>query len=96
MKTTIVISGSLKRFGKEIEVLGNELRDKGYFVYYPEVKSLRLKNFDSLNEIIKRDTAKGITLEYFEYIRRADVMFVYNKDGYSGNSTTLEIGFAML
>jgi len=25
----------------------------------------------------------------------ADVVFVYNKDGYSGNSTTLELGYAM-
>lgn len=25
----------------------------------------------------------------------ADVVYVFNKDGYSGNSTTLEIGYAV-
>ena len=54
MKTTMVISGSLKRFDEEMEEFANELKKQGYFVYYPEAKSLRLKDYDSLNEITKR------------------------------------------
>ena len=28
-------------------------------------------------------------------IRKADVVFIFNKNGYMGNSTTLELGFAV-
>lgn len=36
----------------------------------------------------------GLTLHHFEFIRKADVVFIFNKDGYIGNSTTLELGVA--
>lgn len=39
--------------------------------------------------------AFGLTHDHFNKIRIADAVYVYNKDGYVGNSTTLEIGFAV-
>ena len=36
----------------------------------------------------------GVTLHHFAQIRKADVCFIYNKEGYIGVSTTLEMGFA--
>ncbi len=38
--------------------------------------------------------ATGLTLDHFRKIRMADVVFVFNKDGYVGSSTMLEIGYA--
>ncbi|MFA6013232.1 MAG: hypothetical protein WC799_24800, partial [Desulfobacteraceae bacterium] len=43
----------------------------------------------------KNFVALGLTHDHFYKIRMADVVFLYNQDGYSGNSSTLELGFAM-
>ena len=37
----------------------------------------------------------GLTHDHFYKIKMADVVFLYNRDGYSGNSSTLELGYAM-
>jgi nucleoside 2-deoxyribosyltransferase len=37
----------------------------------------------------------GLTHDHFYKIRMADVCFIYNKDGYSGYSVSMEIGFAV-
>ena len=36
-----------------------------------------------------------MTHDHFYKIQMADVVFVFNKDGHVGNSTTLEIGYAV-
>ncbi|KKU41333.1 MAG: hypothetical protein UX57_C0004G0037 [Candidatus Uhrbacteria bacterium GW2011_GWE2_46_68] len=37
---------------------------------------------------------KGLTLEHFDWVRKADVCFVYNQDDYAGVSVSLEMGYA--
>lgn len=37
----------------------------------------------------------GLSYDHFQKIRIADVVFVYNYDGYVGPSTAMEIGFAV-
>lgn len=37
----------------------------------------------------------GLTYGYFHKINLADVVYVFNKDGYSGFGTTLEIVYAV-
>jgi len=37
--------------------------------------------------------AMGLTYDHFQKLRIADVMFLYNKNGYCGNSCTLEMGY---
>ena len=36
-----------------------------------------------------------LTHHHFEFIRKADVCLMYNQDGYLGNSSTMELGFAI-
>ena len=48
-----------------------------------------------MQEFDKPLVALGLTLDHFAKIRMADVVFIYNKNGYEGNSTTLEIGYAV-
>lgn len=48
-----------------------------------------------LSDDYKKFVALGLTHDHFYKIQMADVVFVYNKDGYVGNSTTLEIGYAV-
>lgn len=43
---------------------------------------------------ISRLRIPGLVHEHFDRIRKSDVCYVYNKDGYLGVNTTLEIGFA--
>jgi hypothetical protein len=37
---------------------------------------------------------KGFTLEHFDWIRKAEVCYVYNKDNYVGTSVTMEMAYA--
>lgn len=87
---SVVICGSL-RFKEEMHVFAEKLRSFGVVVYEPEYVPLD----DSTPEQYKNFIALGMTHEHFYKIRMADVVFIYNKDGYSGNSTTLEIGYSV-
>lgn len=37
---------------------------------------------------------KGLTLEHFDWIRKVEVYYVYNKDDYVGVSVTMELAYA--
>lgn len=89
---TVVISGSIKKAGKEIEIFARELEKLGVRVIYPNFNLE--KDISNLSKKGQRKLFTGLTIEYFNFIDRADLVFVYNKDGYSGNSVTLEIGYA--
>lgn len=52
------------------------------------------EEWDNLSEVMLKNINKGRTLGYFAYIEKADSVFIYNKDGYSGNSTTMELIYA--
>jgi nucleoside 2-deoxyribosyltransferase len=40
------------------------------------------------------DEAKAAILEHLARMDRADCLFLFNKDGYAGNSVMMEIGYA--
>lgn len=90
---TIIISGSIKKAGKEIEEFAKELEVAGFRVIYPKL-GFRTDDWDKLSEAALRKLYKGLTVEYFDLIERADVVFVYNKEGYCGNSVTMELAYA--
>jgi hypothetical protein len=89
---TVVICGS-RRFKPEIRKFAEELKEKGVTVYEPYLHSGQ-QEWENLSEEYKRFIALGLTHDHFYKIKMADIVFVFNKDGYSGNSTTLEIGCA--
>ena len=88
---TVVICGS-RRFKKEIREFALRLKEKGVIVFEPI-----LHEPDEEDERLSEHTSDfkfmGLTFHHFNAIRKADVCYVYNKGGYSGVSTTLEIGF---
>jgi len=90
---TIIISGSIKKAGEEIEAFAKELEDLGYKVIYPKL-GFRTDDWDKLSEPALRKLYKGLTIEYFDLIERADIVFIYNKEGYCGNSVTMELAYA--
>lgn len=90
---TVVICGS-RRFKPEIRAFGKALKDLGVVVYEPYLHSGQ-DEWANLSDDYKRFVALGLTHDHFYKIQMADTVFVLNKGGYAGNSTTLEIGYAV-
>lgn len=90
---SVVISGS-RRFKKDMRDFARKLKERGIVVYEPYLHSGG-KEWNTLSEAYKKYVFLGLTHDHFYKIKKADVVFVYNKDGYIGNSTTLEIGYAV-
>lgn len=88
---SVIICGS-RRFKKEIRKFAADLKRAGVVVYEPI-----LNDDPTINELpphFKRFAFLGLTHHQFSLIRKADVVYFYNKNGYLGNSSTLELGFA--
>ncbi len=90
---TVVMCGS-SRFKPEIREFSKRLKKLGVVVYEPYLYSGQ-DEWAKLTDDYKRFVALGQTHDHFYKIKMADVVFVFNKDGYAGNSTTLEIGYAV-
>jgi len=88
---SVVICGS-RRFEKEIRKFGKDLRKLGVATYEPILNQDR--KIDNLPPNLKRFSFLGLTHHHFSFIRKAEVVYIFNKDGYMGNSGTMELGFA--
>lgn len=89
---SVVICGSGK-FKTEIRKFAKELIDAGVTVYEPYLHTGSIE-WDKMSLQYKKFVILGLTHDHFYKIRMADVVYLYNKDGYSGNSSTLELGYA--
>lgn len=90
---SVCICGS-KRYAKEIARFAKSLEKKGIVVFEPNFKEPLLENTKIKSQNITNIIFKGLTLEHFDWIRKADVCYIYNKKDYVGVSVTLEMGYA--
>jgi len=90
---TVVLCGS-RKFKPGIRKFGAELKKLGVVVFEPYLHSGQ-EEWEHLSQDYKNFVALGLTHDHFYKIKMADVVFVYNEGGYSGNSTTMELGYAM-
>jgi hypothetical protein len=90
---SIVVCAS-KRFREEVRLFCDDLERRGAVVYRPNINEPVFEHEQHVSPHITRTIFRGLTLEHFEMIRKADVCFVYNPGGYVGVSVTLEMGFA--
>ena len=90
---SVVICGS-RRFKAEVAKFAKELTKLGVVVYAPYHHSGQ-EDWETFDREYQSFIALGLTHDHFYKIRMADAVFVYNKGGYAGPSTTLEIGFAV-
>jgi len=90
---TVVLCGS-RRFKPEMREFGKKLKELGVVVFEPYLHSGQ-DEWAKLSDDYKKFVALGLTHDHFYKIQMADVVFIFNKDGYAGNSTTLEIGYAV-
>jgi nucleoside 2-deoxyribosyltransferase len=88
----IVICGS-RRFHDGIRDLSEKLRKNGHIVLEPILN--QNKDINNLPNDLKKYAFLGLTHHHFEFIRKSDICLMYNKDGYLGNSGTLELGFSV-
>ena len=91
---SVVICGS-NRFSKEARAFAKALEKLGVVVFLAHYYRSSGGVWEKISNFDKPFVALGLTHDHFYKIRMADVVFVYNKDGYIGNNTTLEIGYAV-
>ena len=90
---SIVICGS-SRFKLEMRKFAKKLKKLGVVVYEPYLHRGK-DEWANMSESYKELISSGLTFDHFYKIQMADVVFVFNKGGYSGVSTTLEVGYAV-
>lgn len=76
----------LKKLGAPVVFEPNFDRHNDDFIKKEEKERLRSKEY--------RESVPAMVHAHFEKIRKADVCYIYNKDGYLGVNTTLELGYA--
>ncbi|MDD5589621.1 MAG: nucleoside 2-deoxyribosyltransferase [Candidatus Portnoybacteria bacterium] len=92
MKTVCVCAS--KKYKKEVRQFCSRLQKLGIVVFEPNINEPVPEDSFFHSKLITKTIFKGFTLEHFDWIRKADVCFVYNKNDYVGASVTLEMGYA--
>ncbi|HZJ40644.1 MAG TPA: hypothetical protein VFD16_00040 [Candidatus Saccharimonadales bacterium] len=90
---SVVMCGS-NRFAVEAREFAEKLKALGVIVFVPHFYRASGGVWDDIKEFDKKFVALGLTHDHFYKIRMADIVYVYNKDGYAGISTSMEIGYA--
>lgn len=96
---SVVICGS-QRYKEKIKNFAEKLRKLGVpIVFEPNFERQRKamltkKEKERLKSRSYRERVPAMVHEHFDRIRKADICYVYNKSGYLGVNTTLELGFA--
>ena len=63
-------------------------------VFEPSIQQPIMETEVIQSEYVTNKVFKGLTLEQFDWIRKSEVCFVYNKNNYVGVSVTLEMAYA--
>jgi nucleoside 2-deoxyribosyltransferase len=92
MKSVTICSSN--RFAKEAIEFSEKLKKLGVNVYVPHYYTFNYGGLEKVQDHNKKFIAMGLTHDHFNKIKKGDVTFIFNKDGYSGNSVTLELGYA--
>ena len=90
---SVVICGS-KRYKKEIAAFAAKLEALGVLVFAPNFAPAVDEKLDFDGSPRSQALFKGLTLEHFDWIRKAEVCFIFNKDDYVGVSVTMEMTYA--
>lgn len=90
---SVVVCGS-KKYKAEIKQFCDELSELGVLVFAPSIQQPTPESSTFGSEYITNKVFKGLTLEHFDWIRKSEVCFVFNKEDYAGTSVSLEMGFA--
>ena len=84
---SVCICGSF-RFYEELVQLRNTLQARGVLCEWP------LPGQHRAPQAMTADEAQDAITQHLERMDRAEIIFVFNKGGYLGNSVVMEIGYA--
>jgi hypothetical protein len=91
---SVVVCGS-KKYHKEIASFCEELSKLGVLVFEPSFSDPPYGEDTKLqSDFVTQKFFKGLTLEHFDWIRKSEVCFIFNKDNYVGTSVTMEMAYA--
>lgn len=90
---SVVVCGS-KQFKAEIADFCQSLSDFGALVFAPSIQEPILESAIIQSEYVTKKIFKGLTLEHFDWIRKSEVCFVYNRHDYVGVSVGMEMAYA--
>jgi hypothetical protein len=93
MKSAVICGSS--RFATEMREFAQKLKDLKVVVYEPHLYRALGGVWEEIKDFDKKFVAMGLTHDHFYKIRMADVVYIFNKDGYIGISTNIEIGYAV-
>jgi len=92
MKSVVVCTS--KKYKHEVSKFCRELEKLGILVFEPSFEETIPEKAFFHSDYVTSKIFKGLTLEHFDFIRKSEVCFVYNKDDYVGVSVTLEMAYA--
>ena len=95
-KLTIVVSGSFRRFFPEISKTVLTFESLGMVVLSPAASEVT--NPDEEFAILKTDKTrdpKVLEQGHLDAITKADALYLYNPEGYLGDSSKMELGWAI-
>lgn len=90
---SVVVCGS-KKYKDEIAHFCADVEKLGALVFEPSIQQPVFEDEKIHSDYVTSKIFKGLTLEHFDWIRKADVCYVYNQDDYAGTSVSLEMGYA--
>jgi len=92
MKSIVICSSN--KFAKEARAFAKKLEKPGVRVLLPHFYRASGGDMERLPEFDRKFLAMGLVRDHFHKIDLADAVFIFNKGGYAGNSTSVEIGYA--
>ncbi len=92
MKTVVVCAS--KKYKDEVHQFCLDLEKSGIVVFEPNINEPIPEDSFFHSKHVTKTIFKGLTLEHFDWIKKADVCFVYNKEDYVGVSVTMEMAYA--
>lgn len=90
---SVVVCGS-KKYKDEIAAFCQKLEQLGVLVFEPNFKDPIPEDMQFDSPHITKIVFKGLTLEHFDWVRKAEVCFVFNQDDYAGISVSMEMAYA--
>ena len=91
---SVCICGSFK-FYEDMEKIREELTRQDILCFTPEPCKLRDRNNITNDPHRTVDEARNCVSKHLRKIDAADLVYVYDRNGYVGNSVTMEIGYAV-
>lgn len=90
---SVVVCGS-KRYKDEIATFCAELEKLSVLVFEPSFSEALPEDIFIHSDYVTSKVFKGLTLEHFDWIRKAEVCYVYNQADYVGISVSMEMAYA--